>query len=165
MKWRCEETRVEVATKINNSTNRSKLKLPICRSTLINVALQSNQLFPHKNKIADKWRRKLANREANKNSKKGMAIVDSGDCWIYLIPEAPKKQVNWSAPYIQVGTASGQPQTSSTSCKIDLLCLPKDLPNWGHVMPGCHHNILGIGEFFDADYKVLFTKTSVSISP
>ena len=30
-------------------------------------------------------------------------------------------------------------------------------------MPGFHHNLLGIGEFCDADCKVLFTKTSVTI--
>ena len=30
-------------------------------------------------------------------------------------------------------------------------------------MPGFHHNLLGIGEFCDADYKVLFTKKSVTI--
>ena len=30
-------------------------------------------------------------------------------------------------------------------------------------MPGFQHNLLGIGEFFDADCKVVFTKTSVTI--
>ena len=30
-------------------------------------------------------------------------------------------------------------------------------------MPGFHHNLLGIGEFCDADCKVLFTTTSVTI--
>ena len=30
-------------------------------------------------------------------------------------------------------------------------------------MPGFHHNLLGIGEFFYADCKFLFTKTSVTI--
>ena len=30
-------------------------------------------------------------------------------------------------------------------------------------MPRFHHNLLWIGEFFDADYKVLFTKTSITI--
>ena len=31
-------------------------------------------------------------------------------------------------------------------------------------MPDFQHNILGIGEFFDADSKVLFTKIMVTIS-
>ena len=90
-----------------------------------------------------------------------MAIVDSGACRVYLNPEAPKKQFNWSAPDIQVGTESGQPQTSSASCKLDLPGLPKYPPTSGHVLPGFHHNLLGIGGFFDIDCKVLFTKTSV----
>ena len=74
VKWRCGETRVEVATNVNNNINRSNLKLPSCSSTLMNINLQINQLSPHKNKIADKWRRKLANRAAIKNPKKGVKL-------------------------------------------------------------------------------------------
>ena len=85
-----------------------------------------------------------------------MAIVDSGASGVYLTPEAPKKQVNWYSPAIQVGTASGQPYTSSASYKLDLPGLPKDLPTLGHVMPSFHHNLMGIGEFCDANFKVLF---------
>ena len=81
-------------TNVQNKINRSNLKIPSYRSTLINFALKSNQLSPHKNKITEKWRRKFANRAAIKNSKKDVAIVDSGDSGIYLMPEAPKKQVN-----------------------------------------------------------------------
>ena len=57
----------------------------------------------------------MANRVAIKNSKKDVAIVDSGASGIYLTPEAPKKQVDWYAADIQVGTSSGQLQTSSAS--------------------------------------------------
>ena len=78
------------------------------------MALQSNILSPHKNKIADKWRRKLAHRAAI-FFLNGVAIVDSGASGIYLAPEASKKQVNWSSPDIQIGTASGQPQNSLDS--------------------------------------------------
>ena len=163
VKWRFGATRVEVAANFNNNINRSNLKLTICCFTLINEALQSNQLSPHKNKIADKWRRKLANRAAIKNSKKGVEIVDSRASGIYLTPEAPKNQVNWSSPDIQLGTASGQTQTPSASCKLDMPGLPKHLPTSGHVMPGFHHNLLGFGVFCDADCKFLFTKTSVTI--
>ena len=53
--------------------------------------------------------------------------------------------------------------TSSDSCKLDLSGLPKDLLTSGHVMPGFHHNLIGIGEFCDAYCKVLFTKTRVTI--
>ena len=105
----------------------------------------------------------MANRAGNKNSKKDVGIVYSGASGLYLMPEAPKKQVNWSAPAIQVGTASGQPQTSSSSCKLDLPGVLKDLPTSGNVMPGFHYKPMGIGEFFDAYCKVLFTKTSVAI--
>ena len=89
--------------------------------------------------------------------------MDSGASGIYLTPEAPKKQFNWSASDIQVGTASVQPQTSSDSCKLDLTCLPKDLPTSWHVMSIFHHNLIGIGEFCYAYCKVIFTKTSVPI--
>ena len=61
--------------------------------------------------IAEKRRQKLANRATIKNSKKDVTIVGSGASGIYLTPEAPKKQVNWSAPAIQVGTSPGQTQT------------------------------------------------------
>ena len=89
----------------------------------------------------------MANRVAIKNSKKDVIIVDSGASVIYLTPEAPKKQVNWSDSTIQVGTASGQPQTSSASCKLDLSGLPKDPPTSGHVMPGFHHNLMWMVNF------------------
>ena len=79
------------------------------------------------------------------------------------MPEAPENQFNWSAPSIQVGIASGQSHTSIDSFKLDLPGLPNYLPIPGHAMPGFHHNILGIGDFFDADCKVIFTKTSVTI--
>ena len=32
-----------------------------------------------------------------------------------------------------------------------------------YLWPGIQHNLLGIGEFFDADCKVLFTKTMATI--
>ena len=67
----------------------------------------------------------MANRAAFKDSKRAVTIVDSGASGIYLTPESPKKKVNRSAPAIQVGIASGQPQTLSDLCKLDLTGLPK----------------------------------------
>ena len=98
-----------------------------------------------------------------KDSKQAVAIVDSGASGIYLTPEYPKKKVDRYAPDIQVVTVSGQTKTSSDSCKLDLSGLPKELQTSGNVMPGFKHNRLGIVEFCDADYKVLFTKTMVTI--
>ena len=89
--------------------------------------------------------------------------MDSGASGIYLTPEDPRKQVNWYATAILVLTASGQPQNSSDLRKLDLSGLPKDLPTSGYFMPGLHYNLMRISEFFDADCKVLFTKTSVKI--
>ena len=66
MEWRCGATRVEVVKNISNHINRSNIKITSCRSTIINVALQSNQLSPQKYKVAEKWREKLANRVALK---------------------------------------------------------------------------------------------------
>ena len=104
----------------------------------------------------------MANRAAIKNSKNGVAIVDSGASGIYMTPEAPKNQVNWSDTAIQVGTSSGQLHNSSASYKIDLPGLQKDLLTSGHVMPVFYNNLLGIGEFCDVDCKFLFTKKASS---
>ena len=99
----------------------------------------------------------MANRAAFNNSKR---VVASG---VYLTPEALKKRVDRSAPPIQVGTSSGQPQTFSALCKVDLTGHPKELPISGHVMPGFHHNPIRVGEFCDAYCKVLFSKIMVTI--
>ena len=92
-----------------------------------------------------------------------MEIVDSGASGIYLTPEAPKKKVNLYAPAVQVRKASGQPLNSSASYKLDLPGPSKDPPTSGNVMPGFHHNLMGIGEFCGPDCKVLITKTSITI--
>ena len=80
-----------------------------------------------------------------------------------MAPEALKKQVDRSAPDIQIGTASGQPQTSSDLCKLDLTGLPKESTTSGHVKPGFQHNLLGIGECCDTDCKGLINKKMVPI--
>ena len=86
VKWRYGATRVEIATNINNNINRSNIKLPSFSSTLINIALQSNQLYPHNNTIADKWRRKFANRAAIKIPKMVWQL------WIQAIVEFTWRQ-------------------------------------------------------------------------
>ena len=114
------------------------------------------------NRISQKWQRKLGNRAARKLAKQ-TAIVDSGASDIFLMSGAPMVDVDETAPKVCVGTAAGQPESSSATCRLARPDLPDDVPTSGHVMPGFHHNLLGIGKFCDADCKVLFTKTTVTI--
>ena len=91
------------------------------------------------------------------------AIVDSGATDIYIKPSAPIAHLDSSAPPVRVGTASGQPLTSSGDCKLALPQIPAHLPSTGHVMPGFQHSLLGIAPFCDKDCRVEFTKHTVVI--
>ena len=113
-----------------------------------------------KNRTAEKWKRKLANRRARKNES---AIVDSGASGTYLIKNDPKVNEREDAPPIQVGTASGESQRYSSTCEMSIPHLPSDFPVSGHVMPGFQENLIGIGPICDADYSVTFTKYTVII--
>ena len=116
------------------------------------------------NRTAAKWTRKLSNRRARKTQTKNTAIVDSGASGIYLREDAPKVAITPSAPTVRVGTAAGEPVTSSATCKLALPTLPEDFPTGGHVMPGFRENLVGIGPMCDAGYTVSFTDEAVVIS-
>ena len=98
---------------------------------------------------------------ATKLAKQDTDIVESGASRWYFISGAPVSNVNNSVETIHVGTATVQAQTSEASCELPLPDLPPEL--FGHIMPGFTHNLLGIGNLCDKDWKVLFTKHSVSI--
>jgi len=89
--------------------------------------------------------------------------MDSGVSDIFLMTGAPLVDVDKTVPKVSVCTAAGQPESSSATCKLARPDLPDDVPTSGYVMPGFHHNLLGIGKFCDAECKVLFTKTTVTI--
>ena len=74
----------------------------------------------------------------------------------------PKQNVDPTAPHIRVGTSSGQPMTSSSTCYILIPELPSAFPITGHVMPCFHNNFVGVGPMCDADYTVTFNKHAVT---
>ena len=86
------------------------------------------------------------------------AIVDAGASHIYVVPGAPVKNVRSRSPRVTVGTASGEPFTSSASCELNMPDFDLDMPLSGYVMPGFAHNLVGIGEFCDRDCMVKYTK-------
>ena len=63
-------------------------------------------------------------------------IVDSGASGYFFSNDAHKKNVDTISPRIWVGTASGQPMTSSGSCDFIIHELPSDFPTTGHFVPG-----------------------------
>ena len=91
------------------------------------------------------------------------AIVDAGASGLYFKAEAPVNNLDSSAPKITVGTASGDPHTSSTRCELARPELRGKVPIEGHVMPTFSHNLMGICQFCDADCTVQYTKTDVTI--
>ena len=94
---------------------------------------------------------------ATRLAKHDTAIVDSGASGWYFTPDAPVSNVNKTAATIRVGTETGQAQTSHASCKLPLPDLPPGL--FGHIMSRFTHNLFGITNICDKDWKVLFKKT------
>ena len=67
--------------------------------------------------------------------------------------------INPQDPKIIVVTATSQTQAYSDSCHLNL-----DLPvTDAHIITGFQNYLLGIGKFFDEDYKVLFTNHSAQV--
>ena len=66
--------------------------------------------------------------------------------------DAPKKNVDTTAPLMQVGTTSGQPMTSTSTCDLAITQIPSDFTANGHVMPG----LVDVGPMCDAKCTVTF---------
>ena len=91
------------------------------------------------------------------------SIVDSGSSGYFFTKDAPKNNVDPTAPLIQVSTTSEQPMTSASSCDLSILKLPSYFPTNGHVMPGFQENLVGVGSMFDAKCTVIYIKHAVNI--
>ena len=78
-------------------------------------------------------------------------IVESWASGMYLTDHTPKVNLIEDAPPIQVGTASGEAQRSSSTCELAIPNLSADFPVSRHVMPGFQENLVGIGPICDAD--------------
>ena len=109
------------------------------------------------------WQEDTLTMPPRRRSSEKTAIVDAGSSGLYFMEGAPLTNINRNAPKIRVGTASGEPKSSSTECRMDRPDLREWLPLDGHQMPGFAHNLVGIGGFCDKDCSVTYTKTDVTI--
>ena len=96
------------------------------------------------------------------NNKKS-AIVGSGAIGYFFTKEAPKKNVDPTAPHIRVGTESVQPMMSAGTFDIVIPQLPSDVPTAGHVIPGFQGDLVGVGSMCDSNCTVTFSKHVVNI--
>ena len=87
------------------------------------------------------------------------AIVDSGSRNFYLASGVPCSAIDTTAPQVHAGTVTGQPQTSSASCRLHLYLPVRD----AHVMPGFKHSLIGIGRLCDENCTVLLTKHTLQV--
>ena len=90
-------------------------------------------------------------------------IVDSGASGYFFAKNSPKNNVDSTAPLILVGTASGQPMTSASTCGLAIPQLPSEFPTTGHVMSGFQDNLVVVGPMCDANFTVTFTNHAVNI--
>ena len=65
--------------------------------------------------------------------------------------------------HIQVGTASGQPMPSESTCDILIPWILYNSPTTGHVVPVFQENLVGVVPMCDTDYKVTFTKHAFTL--
>ena len=70
-------------------------------------------------------------------------IVDSGASGSYFIPDAPVSNVDAQTPTISLGTVTGHPHVSATSCELPIEGINAGM--FGRIMPSFRHNLLEIG--------------------
>ena len=87
--------------------------------------------------------------------------VDSGASGWYFRTGAPVTNVDRTTAMIREGTATGQAQQLDATCTLPLPDIPPGL--FGHIIGGFCHTLLGIGNFCDTDFEVVFTRRTVTI--
>ena len=90
-------------------------------------------------------------------------IVDSGASGYFFAKNSPKNNVDSTAPLILVGTASGQPMTSASTCDLAITQLSSEFPTTVHVVQGLQDNLVSVGPMCDANFTGTFTKHAVNI--
>ena len=90
-------------------------------------------------------------------------IVESGATDIYFSTDSPIVNVDLSSPTVKVGTATGQTQQSTGTGDLNLPQIPSGLPITGHIMPGFHHTLIGVGPLCDADCTFTLTREAVIV--
>ena len=87
------------------------------------------------------------------------AIVDSGASGYFFTNDAPKNNVDPTSPLIRVGTASGQPMTSTSTYDLDISQIPSEFPTTGHGMTGFQENLVDVGSMCDDNCTFYIYKT------
>ena len=90
------------------------------------------------------------------------AISDNVNIVLYLYTDFPNSDNNLSTPPILVGTATDHNQKYSVTCRTLLTHLTNKVRK-GHILPAFNNSLIGIVPFYDADFKVLFYKESVTV--
>ena len=90
-------------------------------------------------------------------------IADSGASGFFFAPDAPVTNRNPHAPTMCVRVANGIPEKSVASATLSSVpSLPAEAMQ-GHVMPSVPNTLIGLGPCADLGYKIVFTKTAVSV--
>ena len=89
--------------------------------------------------------------------------MDLGTSGYFFTKDASKKNMDPTSPLIWVGTASGQPMTTSGICELVLHPLPSYFSTTGHAMPGFQDNLVGVGPMCNANCTVTFSNHVVNI--
>ena len=90
-------------------------------------------------------------------------IADSGASGFFFSPDAPVTNRNPHAPTMCVRVANGLPEKSQASATLaSVPSLPAEAMQ-GHIMPSFPNTLIGLGPFADLGYKIVFTKTAVSV--
>ena len=71
--------------------------------------------------------------------------------------------IDHTAPKVTVGTAKGQTQQSTGTGDLALPHIPLGFPLKGHLMPGFHHALIGVGPLWDKDCAVTFMREAVIV--
>ena len=98
--------------------------------------------------------------EENENSlqTEHTGIVDSGETYLYIAPNAPHGPMDTSAIRIRVGTANRKASTSISKATLHIPQLAEDFPTTGYIMPTFTNTLIRIGPIFDANCTVVFNK-------
>ena len=92
-----------------------------------------------------------------------IAIAYSGASGYLFTKDVPKKNADPTSPHIRLGTASGQPMMSTSTCYLSISQLPSEFTTTGHVMPGFQENLVDVVPMCHANCTIIVTKYAFNI--
>jgi hypothetical protein len=90
-------------------------------------------------------------------------IADSSANGFYFAPDAPVANYDPTAPSIGVRVTNGHPEQSVAHATLASVPSFPTSAMQEHVMPSFTHTLIGLGPFPDLGYKIVFTKTAVTV--